>query len=58
MYYQSIRFMVEVDEIILVVPKHGFKVPGTRDPSRAFYEKTINFVESTILLKNFVEEIS
>ena len=50
--------MVEVDEIILVVPKHGFKVPGTRDPSRAFYEKTINFVESTIQMKNFVEEIS
>ena len=50
--------MVEVDEIISVVPKHGFKVPGTRDPMRALYEKTINFVEATIQLKNFVEEIS
>ena len=50
--------MVEVDEIISVVPKHGFKVLGTRDPTQALYEKTINFVESTIHLKNFVEEIS
>ena len=50
--------MVEVDQIISVVPKHGFNVPGTRNPSRALYEKTINFVESTIQLKNFVEEIS
>ena len=50
--------MVEVDEIISVVPKHSFKVPGTRDPSRALYEKTINFVKSTIQLKNFIEEIS
>ena len=50
--------MVEVDQIISVVPKHGFNVPGTRDPSRALYEKTINFVVSMIQLKNFVEEIS
>ena len=50
--------MVEVDEIILVVPKHGFKVPGTRDPSQALYDKTINFVKSTIQLKNFVDGIS
>ena len=50
--------MVKVNEIISVVPKHGFKVPGTRDPSRALTEKTINFVESMIQLKNFVEEIS
>ena len=34
--------MVEVDQIISVVPKHGFNVPGTRDPSRALYEKTIS----------------
>ena len=57
-YYQGIRFMVEVDEIITVVPKHGFKVPGTRDPTQALYEKTINFVKSTIQLKIFIEEIS
>ena len=50
--------MVEVDEIISVVPKHDFKVPGTRDSSRELYEKTINFVKSTIQLKNFIEEIS
>ena len=50
--------MVEVDEIISVVPKHSFKVPRTLDPSRALYEKTINFVKSTIQLKNFIEEIS
>ena len=57
-YYQCIGFMVELDEIISVVPKHSFKVPGTRDPSRALYEKTINFVKSTIQLKNFVDGIS
>ena len=50
--------MVKVNEIISVVPKHGFKVPGTRDPLAGLVEKTINFVESTIHLKNFVEEIS
>ena len=50
--------MVELDVIISVVPKHSFNDPGTCDPSRALYEKTINFVEATIQLKNFVEEIS
>ena len=50
--------MVEVDEVMSAVPKQRFKVLGTRDPSRALSEKTINIVESTIQLKNFVEEIS
>ena len=50
--------MVEVDEIISVVPKHGIKVPGTRDSTRAHYENTINLMESTTELKNFVVEIS
>ena len=50
--------MVEVDQIISVVPKHDFKVPSIQDPSLALYEQTINFVVSMIQLKNFVEEIS
>ena len=50
--------MVEVDKAISAVPKQGFIVPGTRDPSEELYEKAINFVESRIQLQHFVEEIS
>ena len=50
--------MVEVEEFISLVPKQGLKVLGTLATSPAVYEKTINFVESRIQLKNFVEEIS
>ena len=35
--------MVEVDEVIAAVPKQRFKVLGTRDPSKALNERTINF---------------
>ena len=51
----GIRFMVEVDEVISVVPKQGFKVPDTRDTSNVVNEKPINFVESRIQVKHFVE---
>ena len=50
--------MVEVEEFISLVSKQGLKVLGTLATSPAVYEKTINFVESRIQLKNFVEEIS
>ena len=50
--------MVEVVEVILAVPKQGFKVPDTREPSKALKEKSINFVESRSQLKHFAEEIS
>ena len=36
--------MVEVDEVMSAVPKQGFKVLDTRDPSKALDEKTIKFL--------------
>ena len=50
--------MVEVDEVVSAVPKQGFKLLDTRDPSKALNEKTINFLQSRIQLKHFVEKIS
>ena len=50
--------MVEDDEVMSAVPKQGFKVVDTRDPSKAVNEKTINFLLSRIQLKHFVAKIS
>ena len=50
--------MVEVDEVVSAVPKQGFRLLDTRDPSKALNEKTIKFLYSRIQLKHFVEKIS
>ena len=47
--------MLEIDEVIWAIPKQGFKVLDTRDPSNALNEKTLGFMESRVQHKHFVD---